>query len=126
MGLLLAVWLFIPSEDLNSEEMARFGSEAVMKEKKASEDTQQRIETLSKDLRGNNFLTPRRNVQPTGSFQHIRVVKQAERILQEIRLKESEQLRKVSEFLSTCQTINHSTLLVRNRYHILTLRKLLI
>lgn len=126
-SLLLAALLFLPEEGRSSEDFSLLDREEVLKEKNTYEETQQRIEIISKDFKGINCLTPRRNVQTTCYSHHIRVVKQAEdRLLQRIRFKEQEQLRKVLEYLSTCQTINYSTLLVRDGYHIFTLRKLLI
>jgi len=126
MGLLLVTLLFIPDEQINSESNAMVEREAIMKEKNAAEEMQHRIEKISKDMRGSNFLTPRRHVQSTYYSPHIRVIRSAERIIQDIRLKGADRLQKVTEYESLRQTINYSALLRRLGYHVYALRKIVI
>ena len=52
--------------------------------------------------------------------------KKAEKAIQYFRLKEINLLRKVSEEVTICQTINFSTLLCRMGYHVYGLRKIII
>lgn len=99
--------------------------EAVMKEKKTS-DVQHRLEILSNELKESNCLTPRRNIQTSGFSFDLRILKNVERALRDIRLKEINQLCKVSEDVSLSQTINFYTLLSRMGYRVYSLRKILI
>ena len=57
---------------------------------------------------------------------NIRLLKIEERATQYFRLKEINLLRKVSEVVTTHQTINFSTLLCRMGYHVYALRKIII
>ena len=84
------------------------------------------LTVLSTDLKGSNGLTARRTVQSTNNTFNLRIQKIAERVLQDIRLKEMNALRKVSQNVSECQTINLSTLLCRMAQHVFVLRKLII
>ncbi|MDH6303748.1 hypothetical protein M2459_000080 [Parabacteroides sp. PF5-5] len=99
---------------------------AVMQEKNALTDMHHRLEILSNDLKSRNFLTPRRNVQTIHFNVNIKIFKNTLRTLQLFRLKEKEQLFKVSEFVSECQTINYTALLCRKGYLIYALRKIII
>lgn len=125
MTLLLGTLLFSPQEEIESNEMAVSQKEAVMKEK-GSADIQYYLNVLSSDLKGSNGLTSRRTVQSTNYTFNVRTLKVAERMLQDIRLKEANALRKVSENVSECQTINLSTLFCRMAQHVFVLRKLII
>lgn len=125
MTLLLGALLFSPQEEIESNEMAVSQKEAVMKEK-GSADIQYYLTVLSSDLKGSNGLTSRRTVQSTNYTFNVRTLKVAERMLQDIRLKEANALRKVSENVSECQTINLSTLFCRMAQHVFVLRKLII
>ena len=84
------------------------------------------LTVLSTDLKGSNGLTARRMVQSTNNTFNLRIQKMAERVLQDMRLKEINALRKVSQNVSECQTINLSTLLCRMAQHVFVLRKLII
>lgn len=118
--------LFVPEEETKSNELCMATSqEAVMKEKSSS-DVQHRLEVLSNELKGSNCLTPRRNIQTTGFSFELRVLKNIEKAFWDKRLKEVNQLCKVSEDVSISQTINLSTLLCRMGYHVYSLRKILI
>ena len=96
-----------------------------MKEK-GSADMQYFLTVLSTDLKGSNGLTARRTVQSTNNTLNLRTLKIAEKVLQDIRLKEMNTLRKISLDVSECQTINLSTLLCRMAQHVFVLRKLII
>lgn len=126
VGLLMGMLLFAPEEETNSNELfMATGQEAVMKEKSSS-DVQHRLEVLSNELKGSNCLTPRRNIQTSNFSFELRVLKNVEKTLRDMRLKEVNQLCKVSEDVSIGQTINVSTLLCRMGYHVYSLRKILI
>ena len=60
----------------------------------------------------------------TGTDEHG--LKIEEKAIQYFRLKEINLLRKVSEEVTICQTINFSTLLCRMGYHVYGLRKIII
>ena len=96
-----------------------------MKEK-GSADVQYYLTILSSDLKDSKGLTARRTVQTTNNTFQLRIQKSAEKELQYIRLKEINALRKVSENVSECQTINLSTLFCRMAQHVFALRKLII
>lgn len=87
---------------------------------------QHNLEILGNDLKGSNCLTPRRTIQNVSNTFNIRLLKIEERATQYFRLKEINLLRKVSEVVTTHQTINFSTLLCRMGYHVYALRKIII
>ena len=124
LTLLFGILLFSPQEEIESNDIVMSNKEAVMKEK-SSADMQYFLTVLSTDLKGSNGLTARRTVQSTNTF-NLRIQKMAERVLQDMRLKEINALRKVSQNVSECQTINLSTLLCRMAQHVFVLRKLII
>lgn len=127
LTLLFGMLLFVPEEvqkdhttlDLHTQK------EAIMMEKGAS-DMQHNLEILSSDLKGSNCLTPRRTIQNAGNTSNIRLLKIEEKAIQFFRLKEINLLRKVSEEVTICQTINFSSLLCRMGYHVYGLRKIII
>lgn len=125
LTLLFGILLLSPEEDVESNDIAVSKTESVMKEK-GSADVQHYLSILSTDLKESKGLTARRTVQLTNNTFNLRVQKVAERILQEIRLKEANALRKVSQYVSECQTINLSTLFCRMAQHVFALRKLII
>lgn len=125
LTLLFGILLFSPQEEIESNDIVVSNKEAIMKEK-GSADIQYFLTVLSTDLKGSNGLTARRTIQSTNNTFNLRIQKVAERILQDIRLKEANALRKVSENVSECQTINLSTLLCRMAQHVFVLRKLII
>ena len=125
LTLLFGILLFSPQEETKSDDIVISQKEAVMKEK-SSADMQYFLTVLSTDLKGSNGLTARRTVQSTNNTFDLRTLKTAERVLQDIRLKEMNTLRKVSQEVSECQTINLSTLLCRMAQHVFVLRKLII
>lgn len=116
---------FSPQEEVESDNIAVAQKEAVMKEK-GSADVQYYLNVLSTDLKESKGLTTRRTVQSTNNTFHLRTLKIAEKVLQDIRLKEMNAQRKVLENVSECQTINLSTLLCRMGEHVFALRKLII
>ena len=125
LTLLFGMLLFSPQEEVESDNIAVAQKEAVMKEK-GSADVQYYLNVLSTDLKESKGLTARRTVQSTNNKFHLRTLKIAEKVLQDIRLKEMNAQRKVLENVSECQTINLSTLLCRMGEHVFALRKLII
>ena len=125
LTLLFGILLFSPQEETESNDIIVSKNEAIMKEKNSA-DIQYFLTVLSTDLKGSNGLTARRTVQSTNNTFNLRIQKIAERVLQDIRLKEMNALRKVSQNVSECQTINLSTLLCRMAQHVFVLRKLII
>ena len=125
LTLLFGILLFSPQEEIESNDTVVSNKEAVMKEK-GSADMQYFLTVLSTDLKGSNGLTARRTIQSTNNAFNLRTLKMAEKILQDIRLKEMNALRKISLDVSDCQTIKLSTLLCRMAQHVFVLRKLII
>ena len=125
LTLLLGCLFFSSQEEINSDEIVVPNKETVMKEK-GSADVQYYLTILSSDLKDSKGLTARRTVQTTNNTFQLRIQKSAEKELQYIRLKEINALRKVSENVSECQTINLSTLFCRMAQHVFALRKLII
>lgn len=127
LGLFMAFFLHIPSEtEIYEGNDSLTEYEHSIKEKNAAADTQKRFEQIGKDMRNSNFLTPRRHIQTNYTSTHLRVVRNAVRIIQDIRLKEASQLQRVSEYVTLCQTTNYSILLSRLGYRIYALRKIII
>lgn len=120
--------LFTPDKNEgNSEQIAiPDQKEAVMNEISTNNDMQHNLDVLSSELKGSNFLTPRRTVQSTSNTSNIRLLKIEEKVHQFFRLKEMNSLRKISEDVIICRTINVSTLLCRMGYHVYALRKIII
>lgn len=124
--LLLGMLLFLPEEESKAEDNRTLPqTETITKENSAS-DSRQKLEILRSDLKDSNCLTPRRTIQTVHNTVNFRMQKSAEKLLQLLRLKEENSLRKISEDVSLSQTINLSTLLCRKGYHIYALRKILI
>ena len=100
LGLLISFMLFAPEEGTKSmDEVMSATKEAVMKEK-ISQTANNTIE--------------------------IRIWKNMEKSLQDMRLRGVNQLHRVSQHISTYQIINLSTLLCRMGEHVFALRKLII
>lgn len=128
LTLLFGILLFVPEEGKSNDTVLDMSEqkEAVMKEKNAA-DMQHHLEVLSNDLKEVNCLTPRRAMQSTGnSTFNIRLLKIEEKVHQYFHLKKENLLLKISEEVTTYQTINISTLLCRTGYHIYALRKIII
>lgn len=127
LTLLFGMLLFVPEDVQNNDPTPDLQAqkEAVMMEK-GTTDMQHNLEILSSDLKGSNCLTPRRSIQNVSNTLNIRLLKIEERAIQYFRLKEINLLRKVSEEVTICQTINFSTLLCRMEYHVYGLRKIII
>lgn len=124
--LLLGMLLFLPEEESKAEDNRTLPqTETITKENSAS-DSRQKLEILRSDLKDSNCLTPRRTIQTVHNTVNFRMQKSAEKLLQLLRLKEENSLRKISEDVSLSQTINLSALLCRKGYHIYALRKILI
>ena len=122
LTLLFGMLLFVPEDVQDNDTMLDLQAqkEAVMMEK-GTADMQHNLEIL-----GSNCLTPRRTIQNVSNTFNIRLLKIEERATQYFRLKEINLLRKVSEVVTTHQTINFSTLLCRMGYHVYALRKIII
>lgn len=127
LTLLFGLLIFAPEEVQNDDAMPGLQAkkEAVMIEKGRA-DMQHHLDILRDDLKGNNCLTPRRSIQNVSNTLNIRLLKIEERAIRYFRLKEINLLRKVSEEVTICQTINFSTLLCRMGYHVYGLRKIII
>lgn len=125
LTLLFGILLFSPQEEIEGSDNVVSATEAVMQEK-YSADIQYYLAVLSTDLKDSKGLTARRTLQLTNNTFHLRSLKLAEKVLQDIRLKEMNAQRKVLENVSECQTINLSTLFCRMAQHVFALRKLII
>ena len=127
LTLLFGMLLFVPEDVQDNDTMLDLQAqkEAVMMEK-GTADMQHNLEILGNDLKGSNCLTPRRTIQNVSNTFNRRLLKIEERATQYFRLKEINLLRKVSEVVTTHQTINFSTLLCRMGYHVYALRKIII
>ena len=112
LGLLISFMLFAPEEGTKSMD--------------DTADAQRRFEVLSNELKSSNCLTPRRISQTTNNTIEIRIWKNMEKSLQDMRLRGVNQLHRVSQHISTYQIINLSTLLCRMGEHVFALRKLII
>lgn len=124
--LLLGALLFLPQEEPKAADHSVVASaETVMKENSAS-DSQQKFEIIRNELKDSKGLTSRRTVQTVNRTVSFRFQRSVEKLLQLLRLKEENSLRKISEEVSLRQTINFSTLLCRKGYHVYALRKILI
>ncbi len=88
-------------------------------------DVQRNFELISKDLKSSHGIA-RRNIQTTNFNCCIKLHKNTIRLLQYLRIKETIQLQKVSEYITTCQTAKLSALLCRMGYHVYALRKIII
>ena len=119
LTLLFGILLFVPEDVQNNDTTLdlQVQKEAVMIEK-GTADMQHNLEILSSDLKGCNCLTPRRSIQNVSNTLNIRLLKIEEKAIH--------LLRKVSEEVTICQTINFSTLLCRMGYHVYGLRKIII
>ena len=117
LTLLFGMLLFVPEDVQNNDTTLdlQVQKEAVMIEK-GTADMQHNLEILSSDLKGCNV----------SNTLNIRLLKIEEKAIQYFRLKEINLLRKVSEEVTICQTINFSTLLCRMGYHVYGLRKIII
>lgn len=127
LGILIALLFF--SIEKNGEKSnactALTTSEAVV-QKEACSDMQTQIAVLSKDLKDNHLLTPRRTFTSVTQNITIREYDGVSRILQYFRLKGGNILEKVQEKETYTQTIYFSTLFCRMAHHVFVMRKLLI
>ena len=109
LGLLISFMLFAPEEGTKSmDEVMSATKEAVMKEKNTA-DAQRRFEVLSNELKSSNCLTPRRISQTTNNTIEIRIWKNMEKSLQDMRLRGVNQLHRVSQHISTYQKFIHTS-----------------
>lgn len=126
-GVLLGILLLAPQEDSwqSNDDLMAATQEAIMQERSVS-DVQHQLEILGNELQSSSCLTPRRNIQAIGFSFELRIYKNAEKVLQYIRLKGENRLCRTSENVSAYQSINFSALLCRMGYHIYALRKIII
>lgn len=127
LTLLFGILLFAP-ENVQDNDTAlglQAQQEVVMIEKGIA-DIQHNLEILSSDLKSSNCLPPHRSIQNVSHTINIRLLKIEKRVIQYFRLKETDLLRKISEKVTICQTINFSTLLCRMGYQVYGLRKIII
>ena len=125
--LLLGVFFFTAeeSQDDTAVLLSQAQKEMVTVEE-GTTDMQHHLDILSNELKDTNCLVPRRSIQTSSSTLNIRLFKFEKKILQISYLKKTNLLRKVSEEVTTFQTIKFSTLLCRMGYHIYGLRKIII
>lgn len=126
---MLFVYLFFtaPVEETTNNSFTTVEQEAaVVHEKDVAKDIQHQFEIISNDFKNRNCLTPRRNIQTTSAIPNPAKLLNTARSFQAFRLKEKEQLQKVNEFVTECQTLNYSSLLACRGYHVYALRKIII
>ncbi|MDL2208816.1 hypothetical protein LJB97_04255 [Parabacteroides sp. OttesenSCG-928-O15] len=126
MGILLTLLMFSTPEEIIEGESRMAMSESYIEEKSDAADLQHRFEMISQDMKNSNCLTPRRPIQSTFHIPNVRVIKTATRILHEARIKGAEQIQKISEYRSLCQTTLNSSLFCRWGSHVFSLRKIVI
>lgn len=125
--LLLGIFFFTAEE--SQDDAAVLLSQAqkeMITVEEGTTDMQHHLDILSNELKDTNCLVPRRSIQTSSSTLNIRLFKFEKKILQISYLKKTNLLRKVSEEVTTFQTIKFSTLLCRMGYHIYGLRKIII
>lgn len=125
--LLLGIFFFTAeeSQDDTAVLLSQAQKEMITVEE-GTTDMQHHLDILSNELKDTNCLVPRRSIQTSSSTLNIRLFKFEKKILQISYLKKTNLLRKVSEEVTTFQTIKFSTLLCRMGYHIYGLRKIII
>lgn len=126
--LLLGIFFFT-AEESQDDTAVLFLSQAqkeMITVEEGTTDMQHHLDILSNELKDTNCLVPRRSIQTSSSTLNIRLFKFEKKILQISYLKKTNLLRKVSEEVTTFQTIKFSTLLCRMGYHIYGLRKIII
>ncbi len=122
----MAMLFFSPSEEEASGFPASLlEKEATMKETgKALQE--QYLTILTENIKNSNLLTPRRAISLLTFSINLRSQSHIGKAIQQLRLRGHDLMEKLSEEKSITHHINYSTLLCRNGYHILALRKLLI
>jgi len=126
LGLLMAFLLGMPAEEISDEKEILTEQGRILPDHQDEKGMQKRFEQISNDMRNSNCLTPRRHVQSTYSITHPRVIRNAVKIIQYVRLKEVNKLLRITEYETLRQTINYSSLLCLKGYHVYTLRKIII
>ncbi|MFQ9020627.1 MAG: hypothetical protein ACLR6J_02995 [Parabacteroides merdae] len=119
--------LFVPEDVQNNDTTLdlQVQKEAVMIEK-GTADMQHNLEILSSRLERLQLPdTSQKHPECQQYFKHT-ITEDRRKAIQYFRLKEINLLRKVSEEVTICQTINFSTLLCRMGYHVYGLRKIII
>lgn len=126
IGLLISAMLFVPEEETKSWDMVASATQETIMEENEDSEHQRNFVVLSKGLKSSNCLIPRRISQTSGHSFHLRVWKNMEKLLQDMRLRGENKLHKVIHHTSTDQTAHISTLLCRMAEHVYALRKLII
>lgn len=126
LGLLVSAMLFVPEDEAKSIEQAMLECQETYMEEDEQSTSQRNFEVLSKELKSCNFLTPRRVSQTTAHTFQVRVWKNLEKHLQDLRLKGENKLLKVYQHTSTDYIVFLSTLTCRVGEHVYALRKLII
>lgn len=126
IAILLTLLTFSTPKEMVERDICMAINESYIEEKNDAEDFQHRFEVITKDMKSSNCLTPRRPIQSTFHIPNVRVIKTATRILYEARIKGAEQLQKISEYRSICQTTLNSSLFCRWGSHVFSLRKIVI
>lgn len=126
LGLLCIVLLLSPDNGFRQEESTCITTEeSQIKDADGVSQHKMMLIELSNELKESSCLTAR-TLQITNNIWVQRLTKSSYKLTELIRIKEHNELRKVSETVTAFQTINHSTLLCRAGYHIYGLRKIII
>ena len=123
--LFCGIFLLNPDQFGSGNDKFAVSNNEVVKEKNDYSDIQDRIMTLKSDLSTSTCLTPR-TVQLTPSFLCERITRLAEKILQDVRIKEENLLRKTSEGVALTESLLVSALRSSAGYHVFALRKIII
>lgn len=125
IGFLVAILLLSPSEKKGIVPAFTQEKETVMEETEQA-NREQHLAILKDDMKNSNLLSPRRTFQNVSYSFNLRTQSQIVKTIQYLRLKGYDLIAKLLENESITHHINYSTLLCRNGYHVLALRKLLI
>ena len=128
IGLLICTMLFAPEEggQFVCDNISYTTDSSMMEEMNTSNDTQRNFEELSNELKSCNCLTPRRVSQTNCNNFDLRSWKIVEKALQDMCLRNTNQLHLISQHTSASLGINLSTLIFRMGEHVFSLRKLII
>lgn len=126
-GFLMAWLFFSPKDELQGGKEGAMPFVETVMEENAHSDMQQQIAVLSKDLKNNNLLTPRRTFQSPTQGTTIRLYDNSScRVIHYCRLKGENLLAKLQEQAAFRLSADCSTLFCSKAHHVFALRKLLI
>lgn len=126
MLLFCGIYLLSPGHSgHNSRKHLNVSHNEVIKEKNDFSDMEACIMTLKSDLSASSCLTPR-TIQLTSTSFCERFTRSEEKLLQEIRIKGVNLLRKISEEVLSAQSLQVSSLRSSAGYHVFGLRKIII